>query len=80
MNPQSYGYPKFGSSIQYPSDNRVMMLLFARWFIVHFGTPEYNANGYDGKWWKDTLEHFMDNVYPNMKQNGSVQSTIDFLK
>ena len=60
-------------------DPKVMMLLFARWITTNYGTPEYNVNGFDGQWWKDTLEHFITNVYPHMKTNGSVKATEDFL-
>lgn len=61
-------------------DPKVMMLLFARWITTNYGTPEYNVNGFDGNWWKTTLEHFIKNVYPKMVENGSVKATEEFLK
>lgn len=56
------------------------MLLFARWVTTNYGTPQYNVNGYDGKWWKDILNHFNKEVYPTMVLNGSVENTEKFLK
>ena len=56
------------------------MLLFARWVTTNYGTPEYNVNGHDGKWWKDILNYFNKEVYPNMVLNGSVENTEKFLK
>ena len=61
-------------------DVRVMMLLYARWITNQYGTPEYNINGFNGLWWKGTLEHFINNVYPKMLDNGSVKNTKDFLE
>lgn len=62
-----------------PHTVEVKMLLFARWLISQYGTPEYNVNGYDGKWWKETLQHFNDVVWPKYVENGSVANTRDFL-
>jgi hypothetical protein len=55
------------------------MLLFARWVTINYGTPQYNVNGYDGKWWNDILKYFNKEVYPNMILNGSVENTEKFL-
>jgi hypothetical protein len=56
------------------------MLLFARWLATNYGTPEYNVNGMDGKWWKTTLNYFNKEVYPVMILNGSVENTEKFLR
>ena len=56
------------------------VLLFSRWLVMNYGTPEYDVNGYDGNWWKGTLEHFNKNVYPHLVKNGSVETTKEFLK
>jgi hypothetical protein len=58
----------------------VKMLLFARWLATNYGTPEYNVNGMDGKWWKITLNYFNKEVYPVMILNGSVENTEKFLR
>lgn len=58
----------------------VKMLLFARWITTNYGTPQYDVNGYDGEWWKTTLKHFNETVYPSMMENGSVDNTKEFLK
>lgn len=57
----------------------VKILLFARWITTNYGTTEYNVNGFDGNWWKDTLEHFNKEVFPTMILNGSVENTEKFL-
>jgi hypothetical protein len=57
----------------------VRVLLFARWIVTNFGTPEYDVNDYDGKWWKGQLEYFNKKVLPTMKLNGSVENTDKFL-
>ena len=58
----------------------VKMLLFARWLATNYGTPEYNVNGMDGKWWKTTLNYFNKEVCPVMILNGSVENTEKFLR
>lgn len=58
----------------------VRVLLFARWITTNYGTPQYNVNGVDGKWWKERLEHFNKEVFPVMILNGSVENTEKFLK
>jgi hypothetical protein len=60
-------------------DVNIKMLLFSRWIAINYGTPEYDVNGYDGKWWVETLKYFNENVYPNMEKNGSVDNTRDYL-
>jgi hypothetical protein len=57
----------------------VKILLFARWITTNYGTIEYNVNGFDGNWWKYTLEHFNKEVFPTMILNGSVENTENFL-
>ncbi len=53
------------------------MFLFARWITSCYDIITLNSK--DGKWWKDELNHFNINVYPNLIKNGSVADATVFI-
>lgn len=55
----------------------VKMFLFARWMAVCYDSNTLNTES--GEWWKERLQDFNENVYPNYIENGTVEDTEEYL-
>jgi hypothetical protein len=57
--------------------------LFARWIAMIYADEKEGGlsilNTKDGHWYKQQLEYFEFNIYPNMKKSGTVSETRSFL-
>jgi len=52
-------------------------LLFCRWMSTCY---DGEMNAQKGRWWKDQLKHFNDQVFPEYKKNGTLENMKEYLR